>query len=113
MSQFIVLETDKFLSDVEEAAVWILESNLEFSEDFAIKKVEELQKEIEDLKERLKQFPESGEMDEIKGVRKFPVYNGRFSVKWIFQKPVESITLIALTDSKYPKTLKGLFLEDL
>ncbi len=112
MSQYIVLETDKFLSDVEEAAVWILESNLEFSEDFAFRKIDEFQEEIETLKERLKEFPESGEMDEIEGVRKSPVYNGRFSLKWIFQKLAKSITLIALTDSKYPKILKHFYLED-
>ncbi len=38
MSQFIIQDSDQFLTDVEEAAVWILVSNLEQSEDQAIRK---------------------------------------------------------------------------
>jgi hypothetical protein len=113
MSRFTILETDQFLADVEEAALWILESNLEESEDLALRKVDEFQDEIESLKERLKDFPESGESDIVKGVRKFPIYKGRYSVKWIVQKTDKLITLIALSDSKYPKALRTIQLEDL
>ena len=113
MSRFTILETDQFLADVEESAVWILESNLEQSENLAIRKVDDFQNEIETLKERLKDFPESGESDIIKGVRKFPVYSGRYSVKWVVQKTDKLINLIALSDSKYPKALRNIQLEDL
>ena len=44
--KFNVEESDQFLSDVEEAAVWILLSNLEQSEAFAESKVDEFQKDI-------------------------------------------------------------------
>jgi hypothetical protein len=63
MSQFTILEAEKFLSDVEESAVLILESNLESSEELAIRKVEEFQDEIEALKKRPQLYPESGESD--------------------------------------------------
>lgn len=98
---------------MEESAVWILESNLEHSEDLAIRKVNDFQTEIEALKDRLKDFPDSGEEDLIKGVRKFPIYNGRYSVKWVVQKSNKLITLIALSDSKYPKALRNIQLDDL
>ena len=113
MSQFIIQESDQFIYNVEEAAVWILESNFESSEEFALQKLSEFQNDIELLKERLQQFPESGEGDEVKGVRKFPIYAGRYSVKWIVQKSERTVTLIALTDSKYPKQLKAIQLDDL
>lgn len=57
MSLFTIQESDQFLSDVEESAVWIFESNLEESEDLALRKVDEFQSEIESLKERLKGVP--------------------------------------------------------
>jgi hypothetical protein len=113
MTRFTIQESDQFLTDVEESAVWILESNLEESEDLALRKVDEFQGEIESLKERLKDFPDSGESDTVKGVRKFPIYKGRYSVKWIVQKTDKIITLIALSDSKYPKILRNIHLEDL
>jgi predicted Rossmann fold nucleotide-binding protein DprA/Smf involved in DNA uptake len=113
MSRFSIQESDQFLTDVEESAVWILESNLEHSEDLALRKVDEFQSEIEALKERLKDFPDSGEQDVIKGVRKFPIYHGRYSLKWVVQKTDKLITLIALSDSKYPKALRNIQLDDL
>jgi hypothetical protein len=113
MSQFTILETEKFLSDVEESAVWILESNLEFSEELAIRKVEEFQKEIEALKKRLQLYPESGESDAIENLRKFPIYQGRYSIKWIVQKTNQTVILIALTDLRYPKALRNFELDDL
>lgn len=112
MSQFTILETDQFLSDVEESAVWILESNMEFSEELAIRKVEEFQKGIEVLKERLQEYPKSGETDEVKNVRKSPIYQGRYSIKWILQETDRLVILIALIDSKYPKALRNFQLDD-
>jgi hypothetical protein len=113
MSQFKILETEKFLFDVEDSAVWILESNLEFSEAMAIRKVEEFQEEIDALKKRLQHYPESGESDAIESLRKFPIYQGRYSVKWIVQKADQTIILIALTDLKYPKALRNFELDHL
>jgi hypothetical protein len=112
MSQYIIQESDQFISDVEESAVWILESNLEQSEDLALRKVDEFQKDIQILKERLIDFPDSGEQDSIKGVRKFPIYGGRYSVKWVVQKADKLITLVALSDSKYTKALRNIQLEN-
>jgi len=112
MPSFTIQETDQFLTDVEVAAVWILESNLEQSEEFALRKVDEFENGIEELKMRLKEFPESGEEDQIKGVRKFPIYSGRYSVKWVVQKPEKLVTLISLSDSKYPKRLRTIHLGD-
>ncbi len=112
MPQFTILETDQFLTDVEDSAVWILESNLEFSEEFAIRKLEESQREIEVIKTRLQDYPELGEVDEIEGVRKFPIYQGRHSLKWILQKADKTVILIALADSRYPKVLRNFQLDD-
>ena len=76
-------ETDQFLNDLEEAAIWILLNNIEQSEAFAESKVEELRADLDSLIERLKTFPESGESDQIRGIRRFPIYGGRYSAKWI------------------------------
>lgn len=57
MPSFIFQETDHFLNDIEVAAVWILESNLEQSEEFALRKVDDFENGIEELKMRLKEFP--------------------------------------------------------
>ncbi len=92
---------------MEDSAVWILESNLEFSEELAIRKVTEFQNEIEVIKARLQDYPKTGETDEVKNVRKFPIYQGRYSVKWILQETDKIVILIALTDSKYPKALRN------
>jgi hypothetical protein len=110
---FTVQKSAQFLFELEESAIWILESNIEQSEELALRKVDEFQREIEALEERLKSFPESGECDQIKGVRKFPIYEGRYSVKWVVQKSEKLITLISISDSKYPKVLRNVVLEDL
>ena len=112
MPHYTIFETDKFLSDVEEAAVWILESNFDYSEDLAFRKLEELQIELETLKIRLQSYPETGEIDFIKGVRKFPVYDGRYSLKWIIQNTEKTVTLIALTDSRYPKNIRHIQVDE-
>ncbi len=43
----------------------------------------------------------------------FPIYNGRYSVKWVVQKSEMLITLMTLSDSKYPKALRNILLDDL
>ncbi len=112
MPRFSIYESDQYLSDVEEAAVWILESNLNEGVEFAVSKVDKFEQELENLKSRLSQFPESGEADEIKGLRKFPIYSGRYSLKWVVDKNAIHLTLIALTDSRYPKKLRNIQIED-
>jgi len=112
MSRYEIYETDRFLSDVEEAAVWILQSNVEQSEKLALEKLSEFEQNIQSLKNRLQQFPESGECDDISGLRKFPLYGGRYSAKWILSHAEKSITLIALADSKHPQQLRGFSFDD-
>lgn len=112
MNPYIINESDKFLSDVEEAAVWILLNNIDQSESFADKKIAEFKSDIDGLKNRLKSFPDSGENDLISNVRKFPIYNGRYSAKWSVNHSAKSATLIALVDSKYPKNLREFYLDD-
>lgn len=70
--KFNIEESDQFLVEVEEAAVWILLTNIEQSQAFAESKLNEFEREINSLKIRLQSFPESGEGNEIKGLRKFP-----------------------------------------
>ncbi len=109
---FTIHETDNFLSDVEESALWILESNIDQSEELASRKADEFQTEIEALKIRLQRFPDSGEEDSVKGVRKFPLYGGRYSLKWIVEHSAKRVTLIAVTDSKYPSHLRSILFEE-
>ena len=104
--KFNIEESDQFLADVEEAAVWILLNNLEQSETFAESKVDEFQADINALKVRLQSYPDSGEGDEVPGLRRFPIYNGRYSAKWIVNSIIKTVILVALTDSKYPKSLR-------
>lgn len=111
MGLFTVEESDQFLKDVEEAAVWILLSNLEQSESLAERKVDEFKADINSLKVRLQSFPESGEADELEGMHKFPLYDGRYSAKWIVNRIDRKVILITLTDSRYPRKLREFRLE--
>ena len=104
--KYTVEESDQFLKDVEESAVWILLSNIDQSESLAEKKVDEFSEELNALKERLQKFPESGESDDIQGLRRFPIYGGRYSAQWIVNNVAKVETLISLSDSKYPKKLR-------
>lgn len=113
MTPFSIFESEQYLTDVEEAAVWILESNLDEGADFAVSKVEDFEQELENLKARLSQFPESGEEDEIRGVRKFPIYSGRYRARWIVDQRTTQITLISLGDTRYPKELRNIKIDDL
>ena len=106
MLKYSTEESDQFLKDVEEAAVWVLLTNIEQSEALAEKKVGDLNSELNTLKARLQEFPESGEVDSIHGIRRFPVYDGRYSAKWIVNHVTKTVTFITLSDSKYPKQLR-------
>jgi hypothetical protein len=106
MAKYEIQESDQFQKDVEEAAVWILLTNIEQSESLADKKVDDFQTDLNTLRERLRSYPESGEADEVPGLRKFPIYDGRYSVKWIVSHAAGIVTLVALTDSKYPRRLR-------
>ena len=50
MHEYEVFESDKFKSDLEEAAFWLYTHNLEQSQDFADQKFIELEREINGLK---------------------------------------------------------------
>ena len=110
--KYSIQESDQFLKDVEEAAVWILLSNIEQSEALAEKKVDEFNDDLNALKARLQDFPESGEGDEIKGLRRFPIYEGRYSAKWVVSHITKTATLITLSDSKYPQQLRQFQFEE-
>jgi hypothetical protein len=110
--KYTVEETDQFLKDVEESAVWILLSNMEQSESLAEKKVNEFEAELNSLKDQLQKFPESGEGDGIQGVRRSPIYGGRYSAKWIVDHVRKVVIFISLSDSKYPKNLCHFHFDD-
>jgi cell division septum initiation protein DivIVA len=56
MSRYQIFETEQFLNDVEEAAVWILQTNSDQSEEFALTKLSDFQSDIKALKNRLRDF---------------------------------------------------------
>ena len=101
-----VRETEHFLASLEEAAAWLYAHNLEQSEAFADSKFAELEKEINDLKAHLEEKPHLGQRDEITGMRRFPVYDGRYRVTWIVNHPAKTVTLLEFIDSKYPRELR-------
>ena len=106
MSVFQVLETEKFRSDLEEAAFWLYSHNLEQSEEFADLKFVELQQEIDGLKNHLVKTPQMGQVDPISGLRRFPLYAGRYIVTWIANEAAQTVILLEFIDSKYPKPLR-------
>ncbi|OFZ17757.1 MAG: hypothetical protein A2Z20_02680 [Bdellovibrionales bacterium RBG_16_40_8] len=112
MALYEIEEADQFLKDVEEAAVWILITNLEQSESLANKKVNDLKTDLDSLRERLRSYPESGEAGEVPGLRRFPIYEGRYSAKWIVIHSARLVTLVALSDSKYPRQLRQFHIDD-
>lgn len=78
MADFKIYESPTFLADMEEALTWLYFHNLEQSEEFAEKKFSELEDEVGSLKKNLLQTPYFGQADTISGIRRFPVYAGRF-----------------------------------
>ncbi len=103
---FEILETEKFQADLEDALFWLYSHNLEQSEDFADRKFLELELEINHLKIHLSETPRMGQADEVLGLRRFPVYGGRYLVTWIIDDVASTVTLVEFIDSKYPKTLR-------
>ena len=103
---FKVMETNKFLADLEEALYWLYSNNLEQSQDFADRKFHELEQEINTLKVHLKETPRMGQIDEVSGLRRFPVYGGRYIASWIIDETANTVTLLEFRDAKYPQRLR-------
>jgi len=106
MNEFEVQETDKFTAEIEDAVFWLYSHNLKQSQDFADKKALELQQEVNGLKNHLKKTPRIGQADEISGIRRFPIYDGRFLATWTTDEAKKLVTLLEFIDSKYPKQLR-------
>jgi hypothetical protein len=102
-----VRETDNFNANLEDAAFWLYSHNLEQSQQFAARKFLELEQEINDLKMHLQETPRIGQADEITGLRRFPVYDGRYIMTWIIDDKARTVTLLEFIDSKYPRNLRG------
>lgn len=103
---FEIRETDRFQFDLEEAAFWLYSHNLEQSQEFADRKFLELEQEINALKNYLCKTPRMGQADEITGLRRFPIYEGRYSATWVIDESNKVVTLLAFQDSKYPNNLR-------
>jgi hypothetical protein len=103
---YAILESENFRSDLEEAAMWLYIHNLEQSQNFADRKLLDLENEIENLKTHLTSTPSIGQEDESSILRRLPVYDGRYLVTWITNEKSQTVTLLALIDSKYPRKLR-------
>lgn len=94
---FEIQETDRF---------WLYSQNVEQSQEFADRKFLELEQEINALKNHLRKTPRMGQADEITGLRRFPIYEGRYSATWMIDDSKKVVTLLAFQDSKYPQNLR-------
>lgn len=103
MIEFEVVESEKFRRDFEEALVWLYTHNLEQSERFADKKFLELNLEVSTLVKRLKVAPRMGQRNEMTGVRRLPLYEGRFTATWYVFDKIRLVLLQEFLDSKYPR----------
>lgn len=112
MSQYQINATSNFLKDVEEISFWIFVTNVEQSKNLAEAKLSQLESELITLKKKIQNFPESGEEVATRGVRKIPIYDGRYSVRWIVDHHKKTATLISLLDSRYPKKLRNIPTEE-
>ncbi len=56
--------------------------------------------------------PRMGQEDEISGMRRFPIYGGRFVVTWAINEVAVTLTLLEFLDSKYPQNLRGFFFDE-
>lgn len=106
MDDFEVQESDRFKVDLEEAVLWLYAHNLEQSQEFADQKYFELQQEVNALKNHLKRTPRMGQADPVSGIRRFPVYGGRYLVTWLLIEAQKTAILLEFVDSKYPKELR-------
>ena len=91
---FKVREADSFKADLEEAAFWLYRHNLEQSQESADHKFLELEQEINELKIRLTETPRMGQADEVSGLRRFPIYDGRYSATWLIDDTSQTVTLL-------------------
>jgi hypothetical protein len=112
MSHYEIKETGKFLKDVEEISFWILVTNIEHSENLAETKLSQLESDLAVLKNKIQKFPESGEEVTAKGVRQSPIYDGRYSARWVVGHSKKTVTLISLLDLRYPKQLRNIQIEE-
>lgn len=106
MEEFEVQESDRFKAELEEAILWLYTNNLEQSQEFADKKYFELQQEVNALKTHLKRNPRMGQADDVSGIRRFPLYGGRYLATWLIVEAQKTVTLLEFFDSKYPKPLR-------
>lgn len=106
MEEFDVQESDKFKVEMEEAVFWLYSHNLEQSQEFADKKSLELQQEVDGIKVHLKKTPSIGQAEDVSGVRRFPLYSGRYLVTWTTDELKKLVTLLEFIDSKYPRQLR-------
>lgn len=107
MKNYSVLESDSFISDLEEAVLWIIETNKEQSIEFIDKCIDKLQTDILSLIQRLQNHPESGELIPNTTLRKAPIYEGRYSAQWITVDSLKQVILLNFQDLKYPKQLRN------
>ena len=112
MEFFEVFETEQFKLNLEDAAFWLYLHHVEQSQDFADKKFLDLEQEINSLKNNLRKNPFMGQMDVITGIRRFPVYNGRYQLTWVVNEHSKSIILLEFLDSKYPEKLRGFYFDE-
>ena len=47
-----------------------------------------------------------GQADEVSGLRRFPLYGGRYFATWIIDEKGQTVTLLEFIDSKYPPTFR-------
>ena len=106
MEEFRIQESERFKIEMEDAIFWLYSHNLEQSLDFADKKSNELQQEVNGLKVHLQKTPHIGQADEISGVRRFPLYDGRYLATWTTDEEKKIVTLLEFIDSKYPRQLR-------
>jgi len=106
MASYRVLETSSFQNELEEAATWLYFHNLEQSQEFADQKFQELQQEVKHLEQHLTGTPYLGQADEISGLRRFPVYGGRYFATWVIDEVALTVTMLEFMDLKYPQSLR-------
>lgn len=106
MESFDVQESDQFKAQLEEAIVWLYSHNLEQSQEFADKKYLELQHEVNSLKNHLQRTPRIGQADNVSGLRRFPLYGGRYLATWLTIESQKTVLLLEFIDSKYPQQMR-------
>ncbi|WP_413944598.1 hypothetical protein [Bdellovibrio sp. HCB-162] len=100
--------TESFREDFAVVGEYIIDSNVEAGNDveFAIEKAEQFEKEVRDLIKDLTLFPEQGTIKATSAVRGKPVYDGRYSIRWVVNHDAREVSLIAIHDNERPKELR-------